>query len=1103
MDRAAERLAQAVRGRERVCIYGDYDADGVTATAILVRGLRRLGLQSEYYLPDRRTEGYGLHAQAVAHLASRGPGLLVAVDCGITAPAAADAARAQGLDLVILDHHEPAGPLPVAAAVVHPGRRTAGSEAAAGAELCAAGLAYQAWRALCARLGVRDEDGDLLELAALGTVADMAPLLGDNRILVARGLELMDPGGILGLRALARVASLGPPFSARDLSFALAPRVNAAGRLAHAATAVRLLLTEDPAEAEAIAVELDRLNRERRALCERVLAEAVREAEAGGALDQPALVLAGEGWHPGVVGIVASQMVERYYRPTVLIALQAGLGKGSARSIPPLHLVQALSAASGRLTAFGGHAMAAGLTIAADSVDEFRSAFVAAVAGRLRAGDLEPSLCVDAEIPLEAATVEQAAELGRLAPFGSGNDPPVLATRGLRVLGTRLVGEGAHLRLVVGDGVRTAEAIAFRQGELAELLAFTQTRVDLAYTLEEDRWRDAGTVRLVVQDIQTPDLNPAEVTSSAAQLLERLFDRADDYLDPARGEIEEADAFHTKVVGVTFEGRQAVVATVRAGEPLRLVRDPRNPRDPHAVQVCRGDGQQIGFLRAALAARIAPAMDAGALYSAVATAVTGGGERAWGLNIRVSREKPGGEATPEARPPDEAGAAGRGSPLGLVAALMRGRPLPEQQQEVQDAVLTGGPIAARFGPGRGLLSGVLAAAGALVSRGDGPVLVALPRSGVVEAWNCLGGACLRAVGLRAAGAHGLLRPQEAARVGAAWSRGDLDVLFASMLWLEERPPQAGAVIAVLDPQCPASDLALLRDKYAERLRLLSGTLRQGALAQAAAALRIERVAPAGRARANLRILDHRASHDAHISLGGESRARRGKTLVLAGGSAASVATARALRAGSPEMAGAIAYYHAGLPAALRRVLEDLLASGHLAVLVTGSYLVSPALPLDVARVVVCGLLPDPLLALDCMASAGLGGGAATVELRFGPDALSAAAAVVEARCPSRATLARCYRELRARARGDEIPEADVPRDVSSACLTILVEAGVLALEGGEGSGARYTLLAVGTRGDLERSLRYREGMRERAAWEHLRVWASGPPARLLEDLAGP
>lgn len=1110
MDRAAARLARAVRDREPVLVYGDYDADGVTATAILVRGLGRCGAQVAFYVPDRRAEGYGLRPDAVAHLAGGGARLLVAVDCGITAPSAAEAARAVGLDLIVLDHHEPSGPLPRALAVVHPRRRRAGLEGAPRTDYCAAGLAYQAWRATSALLGREDPCDDLLSFAAIGTVADAVPLLGDNRVLVALGLRLPARESAPGLGALIEAAALHPPLRVRDLSHALAPRLNAAGRLAHAGAAVRLLTTDDPEEARTIAGDLDRLNQERRALCDQVLAGAVEEVESGRLYEQPAIVLAREGWHPGVVGIVASQLVDRYYRPAVLIALQDGVGRGSARSIPPLHLVETLAEASAHLAAYGGHAMAAGLTIPAEAVDRFRQAFIAAAGARLGAEDLQPVTRVDAEIPLEAITPRLLADLDRLAPFGAGNETPVFVTRGLRAVGTRLVGGGAHLRLLVSDGARTAEAIAFRHGDRAEMLAFTQARLEVAYTIEEDRWRESPAVQMVVADLQTPGLDPSAVTANTGALVRRLFERADDYLDPHRREVEEAPAFHTKVVGVTFEGRQALLPLVRSGEPLRLVRDPRNPRDPHAIQVCLGDGRQLGFLRAGLAARLAPAMDAGARYAAIATALTGGGDRAWGVSIQVHRATAGEDDAPASDRPG-GWVPGPGLCDRLVATLGRGRPLSAQQQEVIAALLAGGSAAIRQGPGQGLLVTAVMAAVALTAAGARPVLVVLPRADVADAWHGLAGPWLRATGLRTAAAHGLLAAPGAAEIRAAWDRGELDVLFASALWVQQWQRRAGSVIAVADSLLADEDLALLGDGGCGRVRLVTGPAAREILARAAQAVGADHLAAEAPPRAGLRVMDRRGGGAGEIALV-VGRPGQDRTLVLAGDASASVAIARDLRGRHPELADRIAYYHTGLPAALRRALEDLFAAGQLSALVTGAYLAAPALPDGLTRVVAAGLPADPLLAADALGSGAPAGGRCVVELHYDPRALDAVQDALEARYPSREALARCYHELRAYSRGrawtwDEPaaapPEIDASPEHLSACLAVLIEAGVVAREDAEGSRARYSLLDPGGRGDLARSLRYREGLRVRAAWAALRAWATGPAAAILADLARP
>ncbi|MBI3998060.1 MAG: single-stranded-DNA-specific exonuclease RecJ [Armatimonadetes bacterium] len=1102
MDRAVDRLARAVREQAPIVIYGDYDADGITATAMLVRALRDLGAVVDFFIPDRRTEGYGLRPEAVVALASQGARVVVAADCGVTATDAAEAAQAAGVDLVILDHHEPLDVLPHAAALVDPKRQ----DPPPAGDFCAAGLAYQACRALYEAMGGRQAPDDLLGLAALGTVADVVVLLGDNRILVAVGLDQLARTGIAGIEALAAIAGLRPPLRTRDLSHGLAPRLNAAGRLAHARAAVRLLLTDDPAEARELAEALDRLNQERRALCDTVLADCIAEIEQAGLDRHPAMVLARSGWHPGVIGIVASQLVERYYRPTVLIALEDGVGRGSARSIGPFHLVEALHAAAGRLLAYGGHAMAAGLTVAADAVPQFTETFVQVARERLRPEDLQPVTIIDAEVPLEALTPPLAAELERLAPHGNGNPEPVLMTHGLRVVGTRLVGDGTHLRLVVSDGVRTVEGIAFRHGDRAELLAFTQARIDLAYTVEINRWRDAEDLQVVVTDLQTPGVDLEAVATDTGAVLDRLFSRAQDYLGPRRREVEEADAFYTKVVGVTFEGRQALLPAVRPGMRLPLARDPQNPRDPHAIKVLLPDGRQVGFLRAALAARLAPAVDAGARYAATATAVTGGGDRAWGLNILIEREAPWAREEAESSDFKARWPAGPGFAERMASALCRGRPPSPAPRTIVDRLLAGHRVVARIGPGRGLLPGAIMAATALLAQGARPVLVVLPRAGVVDAWHDLAGPWLRELGMRTGAVHAGLAASAAGRIADALSRGTLDVLFASELWVDQALPEAGAVVVVGDHLTAPEEMGRVLERHGESVRLIAGPVAAPLLSDLVRRFARESLVTDSAPRDNLRVVDRRGRAGApDIQIG---QGRPEKTLMLAPGEEDCVVAARSLRDRYPEAASRIAYYHAGLPIPLRRVLEDLFAAGRITVLVAGCHLSDPAIPPDVARVAAFGLHPDRLLASEELAAAGFGGRTAVIELAYGPEAFLASEADLDARFPSRHLLVKCYRALVAYGRawtrsedGADQPRWALPPAVLDASLEVLEEAGVVAREG-TGKSARYSLAGLDSRVDLRRSLRYREGERARAALADLRAWAMGPASRILADLAG-
>ncbi|MDR7520903.1 MAG: single-stranded-DNA-specific exonuclease RecJ [Armatimonadota bacterium] len=1102
MERAVRCLFDAVRAEAPIVIYGDYDADGVTATALLVRVLRRARARVDFYVPDRQTEGYGLHASVVERLAAGGAGLIVAVDCGTGAAAAAEAAAQAGLDLVILDHHLPTGPLPAAAVLVNP--RVDGTAT----DYCAAGLAYQACRGLLARLALDDAGLDLIALAALGTVADAVPLLEDNRRIVAEGLRRLAAPATPGLRALLEVAGVQPPLGVRDLSHVLAPRLNAAGRLAHASSAVRLLTSDDPEECRELAVLLDRLNQERRRLCDQVLAEAVDRIERDRLADQPAIVLASEGWHPGVVGIVASHLVERYTRPSVVIALRGKTGKGSARSIPPLHLVEALAAAASHLVGFGGHAAAAGLTVHRDAVGQFAAAFQEAVASRLGPDDFIPTADLDAELGLEALSVDLAAQIERLAPFGAGNPPPMFLTRGLRAVETRLVGGGEHLRLVLSDGARTAEAIAFRQGDRAELLAFTQARVDIAYTVERDRWRDGEGVRLVIEHLWTPEVDLQAVAADTRTVLDRLFARAGDYLDRSRLEVEWSPAFHTKVVGVTFEGRQAILPRVQPGERLRLVRDPTNPHDPHAVRVCRRDGGQLGFLRAPLAARLAPAMDAGGRYVATAVGLTGGGDHAWGLNILIEREEPQSEGEGGAgwrirpAPPDVASV--------LTARWLRGRPFSPAQREALDVLLAGGRAAVRLGPGRGLVVACAAAAVGLSARGEGPVAVVLPRAAEVEAWYGLASPWLCGLGLRPALLHGALPVPAAARILNRTQRREIDVIFASVERLCAGGLFPESLVAVMDWLTGEEDLDRLRQAFGDRVRFLAGPVSEPRLRGAASLLGMDGVIGSPPLRTDLRIVDRRGRGEpVHLARAGG----RGETvLMVTSGAGAAVEEAGRLRALSPDAADRIAYYHDGLPAVLRRVLEDLYAAGALVAIVAGSLFVHPALPRDVSRVVATGLPPSRLLAADSLGAATASGQGTVVELAYGPAALDAVQAALDALHPSREALVRCYHHLRGIAQDGSwtwldgpppcVSEAGLDAGTLASAVEVFLEAGLITSEGDEGAGVRYALADPAKRADLERSLRYREGRRARAAWEDLRAWAEGRPSAILADLVG-
>jgi len=493
MREACALILEHVARGSRIVVHGDYDVDGVSSTAILVRSLRRLGADPGWHLPSRFDGGYGLSTATVEDLVRAGTGLLIAVDCGITSAPEIDAAQALGLDAVVVDHHRPAERLP-SCPIVHP--TVSGYPFG---NLCAAGVALKLARALEATAGqdpeLPEED---LDLVALATVADLVPLRGENRRLVREGLRVLARTSKPGLRALMAVANVDPArIDADALGFRLAPRLNAAGRLGRADGALELLLGDDRARADEVAAELDLLNRERRSAEQRILLAA--EAARGEAPEGPALVLAGEGWHPGVIGIVASRMVERHGRPCILVALEGDSGRGSGRSIPAYDLHAGLTACAHHLGRFGGHPAAAGLEIEAASFDAFRAAFLAHARALLSPDDLVPVERVDAVVPATALGLPLAEELELLAPFGQGNPRPTLLVPAARVGDVRSLGpDGEHAALTLSSGGARARVVAFGTTP-ASLSGRADRRQDVAARLELNEWGGAVEPRLVLR----------------------------------------------------------------------------------------------------------------------------------------------------------------------------------------------------------------------------------------------------------------------------------------------------------------------------------------------------------------------------------------------------------------------------------------------------------------------------------------------------------------------------------------------------------------------------------------------------------------------------
>ncbi len=503
---AASRIAEAVRRGDTILVHGDYDVDGIAAAALLTRYLESRGARVVPFVPHRLRDGYDISSAGLSAARDAGATLIVTVDCGTVAHETISRAREAGIDVVVTDHHTVGDRLPDAVAVVNPQRADC---LYPDKNLCGAGLAYRVAELVDRELGARPSEApsldlpELLDFVALATIADLVPLVGENRVLTHYGLRRMAASRWPGLRALLRVSDVDPAgVTSGQVGFRVAPRINAAGRVGESADALRLLLTEDESEAEALAHRLDTLNTERREEDRRTLDEALEDL--GGRFDPEVdfgVVLSGVGWHPGVIGIVASRVVERIHRPVVMIALDGTEGRGSARSIPGFHLYEALAECSEHLNRFGGHRQAAGMDVASDRVEAFRAAFNDVARSRLEGEDLRPMLTPDADLDLGDADLSLVHWLSYLGPHGMGNPGPLFRAVGVEVENARVVGEG-HLKATMRQGPHRLESIGFGLAERHPPESLSGGRYDALVRLERNEWRGSVSVQAKLVDLR-------------------------------------------------------------------------------------------------------------------------------------------------------------------------------------------------------------------------------------------------------------------------------------------------------------------------------------------------------------------------------------------------------------------------------------------------------------------------------------------------------------------------------------------------------------------------------------------------------------------------
>jgi single-stranded-DNA-specific exonuclease len=494
MSLAVARIYRALLSGENIAIYGDFDADGITATALMVKGLSSLGGKVTPYIPHRLTEGYGLKTAALENLRNKGISLVITVDCGITALTEVKRAKRLKLDIVITDHHTPLAEIPAAAAIVNPKRADSSYPFP---ELTGAGVATKLLQALFESLGKQGQVDEMLDLVALGTVADMAPLSGENRYWVKQGLKLINTSPRLGIREIITQAGLSMgSLDAESISWVIAPRLNAAGRLAHAMTSYRLLMTDSPPEARGLAIWLEQKNEERQKLTSKALNKARAQVLAEGI--SPLLIASDRDYPVGIAGLVAGKLAEEFYRPSVVIRTGEFMSSGSCRSIPEFNIILALHQCRSLLSQFGGHSQAAGFILPTGNLARLKQHLGELATAHLAGVDLRPQLDIDAEARLPEITGNTFSLIQQLAPFGRGNPAPVFLTRGVEVVDCQTMGSsGEHLRLRLKQGGVIWDGVGFRMGGYrAEVIS----PLDIVYSVEIDRWRGEERLRLNLLD---------------------------------------------------------------------------------------------------------------------------------------------------------------------------------------------------------------------------------------------------------------------------------------------------------------------------------------------------------------------------------------------------------------------------------------------------------------------------------------------------------------------------------------------------------------------------------------------------------------------------
>lgn len=1113
MKLGAERVLHALQKGEAILVYGDYDVDGITSTALLTSFLRSQGGKVSYYIPDRMEEGYGLNSKGLLQAKKDGIQLVITVDCGVSAVQEARSAAQVGLDLVITDHHQAPAELPEAVAVIDP---KTSLEEYPWSNLAGVGVAYKLAQAVNSMLANQFNCYELLDLVALGTVADIVPLTGENRILVKEGVAVLGSTMRPGLQALKEISGISTgKITTEQIGYGLAPRLNACGRLSRADLGVELLLTTDKERAMDLAQLLDDENQSRQALEAAITSEALEAIEKEIDLTRDrVIVLAARDWHPGVIGIVASRLVDKYYRPTIMISLEDDIGKGSARSIPGFNLYSALQHVKEHLVTFGGHEMAAGLSVREELLPTFRAAINSYAREVMAEKDLIPSLKVDCDILPQEINIELLKGIDELAPFGFNNPAPVFALRNRIISDLREVGsKGSHLKLKVQkDNQGYIDGIAFQLGAIKEVAA-TWERCDLAFVPELNIWNGRSNIQLKIKDLKQP--NEPDDPSQTVSFLERIYQEGEIWLeDDNYRDIAERDEFFTKLVGVTFENRQQLLAQVEDGDAVELRREKDNPYDPLAVAVF-WQTEQVGYLNARLARNFAPTLDKGGQYSAYVSQITGREKNTLGVNLCVRRLDPVKipvdleqlKTNMRKLSPEELSAAIQQVILGEYA-------YHDKQREAIAALQAGENSLVILATGRGKSAIFQAVAAQFVLARKQVTIIVYPlRSLVNDQYRQLRDKML-SLGINVQAVNGSMNMAEKRDFFKKLLQDQIDIILTTPEFLEFHLDKFKGIAKRIGLFVVDESHHLAQGKR-RGYRSLPHNWRQlgkplvlavTATADTEAARTItdkmecHRIIIEDHIRANLRLVNRRDEKDKLVYLL-ELIAQNERTVIYVNSRKQAYQLASDLRCNYPQGRDEIGFYHGGLNSSDRIVLEEMFRQGDLRVMVTTSAFGEGINIPDIKHVVLYHLCFSATEFNQLAGRAGRNNEEAFVHILFGAKDRALNEFILEGVTPSREVLVKVYLYLRERAKIDnplcvtntEILEAMLRQGVknfreqtASTCLAIFEELGLLLREV-EGN-KRYIHFITPPPGKMELSdsIRYLEGLSE---WEEFQGFA--------------